>query len=228
MYTINMKINHKTIKFCSSLLLLGVATPLTTITSCNKLPTGDLVCLGDSLTDLSNYGYYVASTLKLNGYANYGICGSSISNKGPAPFIYRYQNMYKSPKIVIVDGGYNDYQYECPLGNETDTDGNTFYGALNILIPGLQDIYSNKAWVFFMTPFYYSDRANQMEPYIDAIVNRCDFYHMDCFNIFDPSFPFDYKTDTYDNIHVKHSYTVNTWAPKVCEYIETHYPDRNI
>lgn len=196
---------------------------LPTITSCSQ-PRGDLVGLGDSLTQLSNYGYYVAlqPDLELNGWANYGIYGSTVSNVGYKPFIYRYRNMYRFPKIVIIDGGYNDYALGCPIGTEQDKKVNTFYGALNILLPGIQSIYTN-AWIFYMTPFYYADRAQDLKPYVDAIVNRCSYYNMDCFNIFNPDFPFDYTKDTYDGVHVTPEFTQSTWAPKISEFIRKNY-----
>lgn len=138
-----MKLNTITTLLTPTLISGSLIPALFITTSCAK-ETGELVCLGDSLTDLSNYDLYVAATLQLNGSVNYGICGSTVSSLGPSPFIYRYANMYKYPKIVIVDGGYNDAMYyDCPIGNPSDKDGNTFYGALNILLPGLQSIYQN-------------------------------------------------------------------------------------
>ncbi len=121
-------------------------------------------CLGDSIT----YGYLneqgdameksypilLKEILKLDIVRNYGINGSTIAD-GENPMYIRYQDMNDEADIVSVLAGTNDFGREeiaiSPLGTNKDKQGNTVYGALNILCRGLKEKYP-KAFLFFMTP----------------------------------------------------------------------------
>lgn len=121
-------------------------------------------CLGDSIT----YGYLneqgdamkksyptvLKEILKLNTVRNYGINGSTIAD-GENPMYIRYKDMDDDANIVSVLAGTNDFGREeieiSPLGTNKDKQGNTVYGALDILCQGLKEKYP-KALLFFMTP----------------------------------------------------------------------------
>lgn len=121
-------------------------------------------CLGDSIT----YGYLnekgeamkksyptlLKEILNLEEVRNYGINGSTIA-EGENPMYIRYKNMEENADIVSVLGGTNDFGREeieiSPLGNKKDKEGNTVYGALDILCKGLKEKYP-QAFLFFMTP----------------------------------------------------------------------------
>lgn len=121
-------------------------------------------CLGDSIT----YGYsnkqgeameksyptLLKEILNLNTVRNYGINGSTIAD-GENPMYIRYKNMDDDANIVSVLAGTNDFGRTTieisPLGTKKDKQGNTVYGALDILCKGLKEKYPN-ALLFFMTP----------------------------------------------------------------------------
>ena len=121
-------------------------------------------CLGDSIT----YGYLnedgkqmkesypilLKEILHLDTVRNYGINGSTIAD-GENPMYIRYKEMNDDADIISVCAGTNDFgrtEIEIsPLGTKNDKQGNTVYGALDILCKGLKQKYPN-ALLFFMTP----------------------------------------------------------------------------
>lgn len=106
-------------------------------------------CLGDSITYgylneqgdamKKNYPILLKEILKLDIVRNYGINGSTIAD-GENPMYIRYQDMSDEADIVSVLAGTNDFGREeieiSPLGTNQDKQGNTVYGALDILCRG--------------------------------------------------------------------------------------------
>lgn len=92
----------------------------------------------------------------------YGVGGTRIARQREASacdrwdmdFCLRAQGMDKEADIVGVFGGTNDYGHGlAPVGERTDTDVYTFYGALNFLYTYLIETYP-KAFIFVMTPLH--------------------------------------------------------------------------
>ncbi|MCQ2956426.1 MAG: SGNH/GDSL hydrolase family protein [Mycoplasmoidaceae bacterium] len=198
-----------------SLLLIPSALiifPITNIcVSCNDKYVVDMSAFGDSLTMLSNYNQYVGEILHFRHTKNYGICGSTIAEvPTQSPFVDRYKEIHNTSKIIAIDGGYNDCSFKVPIGTIDDTNSDTFYGALNILLDGVQNEYKS-SYIFFITPFYYDDyRAAELQPYIEAIRLECIKFKIDCMDIFSPDFDFDFRRDTEDGIHPTLEYSKNT------------------
>ena len=67
-----------------------------------------------------------------------GSCVSAKSNYGTGnyPLINRYQNIPDKDLITIYMGT-NDYGHNTPMGTIDDTTDVSFYGALNVIIPGI-------------------------------------------------------------------------------------------
>lgn len=88
---------------------------------------------------VKSYPILLKEILKLDIVRNYGINGSTIAD-GENPMYIRYQDMSDEADIVSVLAGTNDFGREeieiSPLGTNQDKQGNTVYGALDILCRG--------------------------------------------------------------------------------------------
>ena len=175
---------------------------------------GDSITYGDKLSD-RNQGY--ASLLAAGSGAgalhNYGWNGSAVGGPHPDRFVDRYPFMEPAADLVLVFGGTNDYagsnEQGTPLGAETDLTADSFYGALNLLMCGLKQIYP-KSEIVFVTPL---KRVGYMRPnksgyalsqYVDAIKNRADFYGIRVVDLFqDPELDFSSRQKLYlvDGLH---------------------------
>ena len=177
--------------------------------------------LGDSITEgvgarTPDKAYPVVLS-KLTGAVvnNYGLSCSRITDvsggwSNPASFIDRMYNMDKSADLIIVFGGTNDFWYgDCPIGKRTDTCVNTFYGALNTMIPYLKSAHPN-ADIVFLTPYQQSKDADEthsykrstygnfgtgtLNQYRIAILDRCEYYGVPVLDLYA-----DYELNTVDN-----------------------------
>ena len=163
-----------------------------------------LACLGDSIT----YGYGLSNPsiegwvamlgreLEFAEVKNYGLSGDLIAREvGIAPSMaIRYTTMNDDYDVVIVFGGTNDYYHGKKFGDKSSTDITEFYGALNVLMTGLQTKYLGKE-IIFITPMssYYaghsSDVLNKntnknLKDYRDAIIERCEYYSIPCIDLY--------------------------------------------
>ena len=125
-----------------------------TVEDINIFSTLTMNCLGDSVTagggeSWPSYTTYVQSILDMNKVNNYGKGGTTIADVKDNCFLDRYTSMATEADIVCVLGGFNDYDYTS-MGTIDDTDTSTFYGALNTLIPALQEMYPN-SYIFIIT-----------------------------------------------------------------------------
>lgn len=106
-------------------------------------------CIGDSITQGNTAGATPWTTLLQNGYSctvrNYGISGCTFADNGSQwAMINRYQNMDNNADIIIVWGGWNDINQGLALGVFSDKSATTFYGALHLMMDGLQTKYLGK------------------------------------------------------------------------------------
>jgi hypothetical protein len=95
--------------------------------------------------------------LGLSKMTGMGVGGSCVSAKsdygtGNAPLISRWNNIPEADLITIFMGT-NDWGHETPLGTIEDTTDVSFYGALNVIIPGLMTKYPN-ARIIWITPMH--------------------------------------------------------------------------
>lgn len=177
--------------------------------------------LGDSITEgvgaRSEDKAYPVVLAKLTGAKvnNYGLSCSRITDitsnvSNPASFIDRMYSMDKTADLIVVFGGTNDFWFgDCPIGNRTDTSVNTFYGALNTMIPYLKTAYPN-ADIVFITPYQQSKDADEthsykrstynnfgtgtLNQYRIAILDRCQYYGVPVLDLYA-----DYELNTADN-----------------------------
>lgn len=171
--------------------------------------------LGDSL--MAGYGNpngysFVIKLAKLLGLANYelnAISGSTISNVSTLEgnnctgMAERYKQLGECDAYMIF-GGTNDYgMHPCKIGEKTDSDITTFYGALNVLLGGMRKKFPSKT-IIFLTPLHrQKDKidlgedtlpnkyGHTLNDYREAIIDRCLEYgvrYIDCFQFkFNPN-----------------------------------------
>ena len=155
-----------------------------------------LLAIGDSLINgnkIGNDAVWVNQLgMKYNMQTyNYGINGNAISSvKGAIglPMSERYLSIYEevqNPDIIIVEGGANDKNNNCPIGENTDNTNETFKGALNVLIDGLREKYPGKT-ILFMTCFERYGSKNKLglteTDYAKAMLEICQIKGIPCFD----------------------------------------------
>lgn len=182
-------------------------------------------CLGDSITYgfldedgtamEESYPILLKKILNLNTVRNYGINGSTIAD-GENPMYIRYKNMDDDADIVSVLAGTNDFgriKIEIsPLGKKGDIEGNTVYGALDILCKGLKQKYPN-ALIFFMTPLHCGEDTipnkygYTLEHVRNAIIDICSTYEIPVLDL--------YKTVCFlpEDKEFYEEYCVDDWHP---------------
>lgn len=147
-------------------VLYGVNIPTPSLTTRFFGKKGNF--LGDSITwgyspvddgsQLDNpFPTLVGETLGLLTVNNYGSSGSTIGDLDGAgannPMCERYISMDATADFTFILGGTNDYAKNIPLGTISDNVNTTFYGALNILINGLLDMYPTQT-IVLATPLH--------------------------------------------------------------------------
>lgn len=146
---------------------------------------------------------------------NYGVSGSRITDitvgyTNPASFVDRMYSMEKTADLVIVFGGTNDFWFgDCPIGERTDSKPNTFYGALNTMLPYLKNAYP-AAELVLMVPYQQSKDADETHTYKRstygdygsgtfsqyrvAMLDRCQYYNIPVLDLYA-----DYELNMADN-----------------------------
>lgn len=146
---------------------------------------------------------------------NYGVAGSRITDitvdyTNPASFVDRMYSMEKTADLVIVFGGTNDFWFgDCPIGERTDSKPNTFYGALNTMLPYLKNAYP-AAELVLMVPYQQSKDADETHSYQRstygdygsgtfsqyrvAMLDRCQYYKIPVLDLYA-----DYELNMADN-----------------------------
>jgi lysophospholipase L1-like esterase len=135
-----------------------------------------------------------------------GVGGSCVSvtsdyGTGNSPLIRRYTSIPESD-IITIYMGTNDYGHETPMGTINDLEDVSFYGALNVIIPGIQKAQPNAKLVWITpthrygfgtskllgTPFTYdylpNGRGYSLNDYVDAIKEVCEKYDVPVIDLF--------------------------------------------
>lgn len=157
--------------------------------------------IGDSITAGARVSYPDKNFVELLGTVfaesvNYGVSSTLLSGSGTSAMCNRYTSMSDDLDIVAVFGGTNDWYTSAPLGTATDMDNTTFYGALNVMIPGLLSKYP-EGDIVFITPMNsayggkITDNQNSagatMKQYVDAIKERCAYHGIPILDLFTKS-----------------------------------------
>ena len=166
--------------------------------------------VGDSITAGSNiskkYYEHIGEILGLQSANAYGIGGSCISAQSDygtnnTPLINRFRSI-PSVDLIVIFMGTNDYGHETPLGTMQDSTDISFYGALNVIIPGIQE-HNPNSQLIFVTPMHrygfgtskitgtkFTDdslpngRGHSLADYVNAIKSVCAKYGVPVIDLF--------------------------------------------
>ncbi len=214
-------------------LIVMIIFGVTFFSSCGKggfYSSKTMVCLGDSITSgymvKTAYPEKVKQILGLKNAYNYGIPGSTLTKSGGVfPFVERYRDMRDADVVAVLFAG-NDASYDVPLGDIDDFDEDTIYGALNSLVVGLKEKYSN-SYIFFITPFLNQGSKIYIEPCVNATRNICFKYNIDLLDQYAEDIEYNAERDTVDGCHLNQDYTNKVFAPRVANFIKEHFNKGN-
>ena len=138
------------------------------------------VFVGDSITAASEhtekfYYEYLNDILNFGSVAKDATAGSCISATSDyvnnnRPLIGRYQSIPNGDLIVIFMGT-NDFGHATPLGTIADTTDISFYGALNVIIPGIKAAHPNSQ-IVMVTPLHRVKESTGMTSASDSVPNK--------------------------------------------------------
>lgn len=137
-------------------------------------------CLGDSLTAGNTGGSTPWTTFLQSNYSctvrNYGMSGTTLANNGTTNgMITRYPNMDNNADIVMVWGGWNDINQSIALGTFADRVDTTFYGALHLMLDGLQTKYTGKK-IFIGTILDHHHTWTTVQNYNKAVRDVAEYW----------------------------------------------------
>lgn len=164
--------------------------PSINVTTSSILYNKKIGFLGDSITNgfkaTKPFRTLISENTGCISY-NYGINQSTISNTGDTsvtnPMCLRYSKMIDNLDYICVLGGINDYFGNVPIGKTDSEDTTTFNGALNVLIKGLINKYSNKK-ICFLTPLNKRNASNKLIDYVNAIKERCAYFSIPVYDLY--------------------------------------------
>jgi lysophospholipase L1-like esterase len=146
--------------------------------------------LGDSITNgysFTPYHSYCQADLEFATVRNYGISQSTIAKKDVGDttnsFALRYVNMDNNADLVTVMGGVNDEGWLVPLGTNSDTTVETFYGACNVLFSGLIEKYPTKKLALFVQ-LPRQNHKNGQKAYVQAYKEVAEKYSIPYLDLF--------------------------------------------
>ena len=181
-------------------------------------PELEIAFLGDSITaGATANGRSFCTLMREEDYVtdthNHGVSGSTIG-KSYDSFATRYYFMKNTVNVIFVFGGTNDYgsggSQAIELGKKGDKTNDTFYGALEMLISGIQRDYSD-AELYFITPLQrddtkwgfptttpYNQYGYTLLQYRNAIIDMCESYHLKYLDFYNLE-GFRLQDDTFDD-----------------------------
>ena len=117
-------------------------------------------------------------------YFNCGVNGKKIAGvDGVAnefETLLQNNNVPDEIDYIVIDGGANDNANGISIGKSTDTTVNTFKGAMNVLIQKILDKYPTAKILFLTNYSRYPGDIN----FVDAMIERCEYYSIPCFDNF--------------------------------------------
>ena len=110
---------------------------------------------------------------------------------------YTVQEMYTRPLLITIWLGTNDHIGNAPIGEDTSTNVEEFWGALNYFLPKLKEAYPN-AYIIYFTPakkrtMTANTVGHTLIDYINTIKAACKKYDIYCADL---------HADTYDTLDI--------------------------
>ena len=169
----------------------------------NVLEGITMYAIGDSYFGGSGLGQH-QTWVNLLGYKygmsfhNFGIGGNTVAaasgQSGNQPPMYtRYTEIPDGGDIYFIEGGRNDRHYNVPFGENTDNKGNTFKGAINVIINGIRKD-NPDALIVLVTPWSSLKEKGYLgtnNDYADAMKELVEHYndpHITCLYAADAKF----------------------------------------
>lgn len=202
------------------------------------LPTGTspqpfkLVGIGDSLM----YGRLDTSTgrmatpwlstlgnnLNADSVVNLGESGALVSTYATNQAKHlssRISEISEDTSLLIIEGGTNDYASNVPIGNISDTQTTTFYGALNTYYGGARKKLP-KIRIIALSIFETTAQgtAGTKQAYVDAQRAVAKKYGIEFFDVFKESMITPDTADMQDGVHMSQS-DASVFAQEITDYI---------
>ena len=155
---------------------------------------GDSITEGCGTTDFGTKPFHqlIAKKYGMAVARNYGIGGTRLarqvkpsdSARWDLDFCSRFSEMDDDASLIVVFGGTNDFGHgDAPIGQPSDRDPSTFYGACHYLMSGLIAKYP-EARIVIMTPLHRATEDNKningvtLSFYVDIIKEVAAFYSL--------------------------------------------------
>lgn len=128
--------------------------------------------LGDSLTGQGFFQRYVSMYYNLHSFKNNGVGGSKLSGENvddTRPSMWqdsRIESLRNDADFVTILGGQNDGDVEIGNVSKSNTDTNTYVGALNTIIDKIYTKYNGNITIILCTPFYVPSEGDDGERFI--------------------------------------------------------------
>lgn len=181
-----------------------------------KFSSDRIAFFGDSFTEAGKYQPVVERILNCwDAYNNYQggrslAKNSTDTNNTFTKHLSDADFITFDPTIILIIGGYNDYNYDVPLGSLGDATSSTLYGAMKLIFDTLTLRYPT-AKIFFATQTnspYGENNANGLglhtSDYITVIKAMCEKYSIPIIDLFTTSGMTNANKSTYfqvDEIH---------------------------
>lgn len=194
---------------------------------------GDSICAGAGFT--GGYGKIIAEKNNMT-YQNVAVSGGSVAEKSGTPYVISngVEKMNLSD-YCILEGGFNDYAYNIPLGiysnknaliDENSLDKTTFSGAFEyMIIKSLKKFTGKKiGFIAIHTILLHSDQG--LNAYIDRAIEICNKWSVP---VLDLRKELGYSTllgDDYNSIYFANAGdgSVGTLHPNEVGYRELYVP----
>lgn len=147
---------------------------------------------------------------------------------------YTVVEKYTRPLLITIWLGTNDHIGNAPIGEETSSNVEEFWGALNYFLPKLKEAYPN-AYIIYFTPAKKRTMAansvgHTLIDYINTIKAACKKYNIYCADLYTDTYDaLDINTMTADGLHFNITGHETVIAPYIKSMIsECVLGDKNV
>ena len=192
-----------------------------------------LAVTGDSIMARTYFSNELQKRLGFEDVTNYAIGGTAYTVR-PAPYdtnaiSVRYTEMADNHDVIAVWAGTNDFSSAVGLGNMTDRETDTFYGALHTTFNGLVEKYPTKKLVVLTMPPRYNkvnSKGETVFQYADAIREVAAYYAIPSLDILRNSQlrPWNEANKTAyisDGLHPNAPEGYDLILPRIVEFLKT-------
>ena len=164
----------------------------------------------------------LGSNLNADTVLNFGESGALVSTyaiKSAKALCTRVSEIPEDTSLLILNGGTNDYASNVPIGNISDTQTTTFYGALNAYYGGARQRFP-KIRIIALSIFETTAQgtAGTKQAYVDAQKAVAKKYSIEFFDVFKESMVTPNTADMTDGVHMSQS-DASVFAQEMTDYI---------